>query len=309
MRASNAAATGIKRWSERWTAGAPAWTRPLNYRHAYHAGNFADLVKHALLLAVVARLTRSSAPLTVFDTHAGAGVYDLGGEAARRSGEAQAGVAELMAAPPPPAALRPLVEAVRTCNGGDRLKLYPGSPWLAVQALGAGDRYVGCELREDDGGALARLAAHGAGGAAADIRQADGYGEAARHLAQDRGRTLLLVDPPYEQADDYARIAALAASRPRPAAQPALIWTPLKDLETFDAFLGRLEAARPASLVVAQVRLHRLDDPMRMNGCAVVLVDAPDVMVEAREVCGWIASRLGGPGAVARVERLLGAAT
>ena len=288
---------------------ASVWLQRVNYRHAFHAGNFADLVKHALLLAVLDRLTRTPEPLEVIDTHAGAGVYAMEGEAARRSGEAQAGVARLMADPAPPTALQRLADAVRACNPSAALQHYPGSPWLAAGALRPKDRYVGCELRADDCAALRRCLATSPGGSAAQVVEGDGYAEAAHRLAGARGRTLLLVDPPYERADDYARTAELIARRPDPSRQPALVWTPLKDLETFDRFIGALEAARPASLVIAQVRLQRLDDPMRMNGCAVVLIDAPDLSTPAQEACAWVASRLGGADALARVDRILGAAT
>ena len=291
----------------------------LNYRHAFHAGNFADLVKHALLLAVLDVLRPSGEPLMLLDTHAGAGVYDLGGEAARRSGEAQAGVARLMDDVEAPAALQRLAAAVRLCNGGGGLHRYPGSPWLAARTLRAGDAYIGCELRADDGAQLqAALRPKHDGprregprreGPRIEVVQGDGYEIAARRLASWPGRSLLLIDPPYERADDYARTAALIASRPAPGRQPALVWTPLKDLETFDAFLGALEAVRPQSLVAAQARLRPLDDPLRMNGCAMVLVDAPDLTAQAEEVCDWAARRLGGAGARAKVDRLIGAAT
>ena len=303
---------------------AACWAAPvrrpsLNYRHAFHAGNFADLVKHALLLATLDALRPSGEPLLLLDTHAGAGVYDLGGEAARRSGEAQAGVARLMddAGAPPP--LQRLAAAVRLCNGGGGLHRYPGSPWLAAQALRASDAYLGCELRADDGAQLQATLRAGREGPRRDgprrdgprieVVQGDGYGIAARRLASWPCRALLLIDPPYERPDDYVRTAELVASRPAPGRQPALVWTPLKDLETFDAFLGALEATRPHSLVAAQARLRPLDDPMRMNGCAMVLIDAPDLAAQAEAVCGWAATRLGGTGARARVDRLIGAAT
>ncbi len=263
-------------------------------------------MKHALLLAVLDRMIGGAEPLTVIDTHAGAGLYSLQEDAARRSGEAQVGVARLIADPNAPAVLAPLVEAVRACNPAGELQSYPGSPWLAVRALRRGDAYLGCELRPDDHRDLVANLASLAGGPRVELLQADGYAVAARRLAQARGRALLLIDPPFERADDYARVAELIAGRPAPARQPALIWTPLKDLETFDAFLDALERAGPASLVAAQARLRPLDDPMRMNGCAVVLVDAPDVEPDARAVCGWVAARLGGPGGGARVERLAG---
>ena len=278
----------------------------LNYRHAFHAGNFADLVKHALLLAALERLTRSAEPLRVVDTHAGAGMYDLAGEASRRSGEAQAGVARLMAEDDAPEPLRALAAAVTACNPGGELRRYPGSPWLATRALRPGDAYLGCELRADDAAALrARLAPwpHGVG---VEVLEGDGYVEAARRLVPGAGRTLLLVDPPYERADDYARVADLVARRPGGPRQPALIWTPLKDLQTLDGFLLALEAGGSTSLVVAQARLRPLGDPLRMNGCVLAMVDMPDLMAEARQTCDWICAHLGEAGAGFRVERLVG---
>ena len=297
------------RTNRRVPADAVFRTPPLNYRHAFHAGNFADLVKHTLLFAVLDRLKAEAEPLSVIDTHAGAGLYRLQDEAARRSGEAQAGVARLMRDLAVPPVLASLVAAVRDCNPAAEVRVYPGSPWLAVRALRRGDAYVGCELRPDDYGELTANLAPLRGGPRVELLQADGYAVAAQRLAQGHGRTLLLVDPPYERADDYARIAELIGGRPDPARQPALIWAPLKDLETFDAFLDTLERAGLSSLVAAQARLRPLDDPMRMNGCAVVLADAPNVEAEARTVCGWVAAHLGGPGGGARVERLAGAAT
>ena len=284
-------------------------TPSLNYRHAFHAGNFADLVKHALLLAALDALLQSCEPLLVLDTHAGAGVYDLTDEAARRSGEAQAGVVRLMDDAEAPPALQRLAAAVRACNGGGDLSRYPGSPWLTVRTLRPCDAFVGCELRADDRLRLHKALAARRDGPKIEVVEHDGYETAARRLAGWSGRVLLLIDPPYERPDDYARAAALIARRPAPERQAALIWTPLKDLETFDAFLGALEAAGSANLMAAEARLRPLDDPMRMNGCAMVLVDAPDLTREAQAVCGWAAARLGGPGAKAKVEHLVGSAT
>jgi 23S rRNA (adenine2030-N6)-methyltransferase len=283
--------------------------RLLNYRHAFHAGNFADLLKHSLLLAALRRLGARQPRLQVFDTHAGAGLYDLGGEAARRSGEAAAGVARLMATPEPPGPLGALKAEIAACNGGEALRLYPGSPWLAARALRQGQGYVGCELREDDGADLRSHLAGRRDGPRIEVVVGDGYAEAARRLSREGDPVLMVIDPPFERADDYARIAELVAGRPRPERQGALVWTPLKDLETFDAFLGRLEAHRPGTLQVAQLRMRPLADPMRMNGCAVVLLDLPDLR-DAAEAAGiWLATTLGEAGAAFRFERLAGEAT
>jgi 23S rRNA (adenine2030-N6)-methyltransferase len=250
-------------------------------------------MKHAVLLQVLATL-RSAEPLTVIDTHAGAGLYDLRGEAAVKSGEAALGVARLMADPEAPQAFAPLKAAVETVNAGGPLRLYPGSPWLIVQALRPGDAYIGCELQPDDWDVLAREVGRSApkGVRAATLRR-DGYLEASARLNLARNRTLLLIDPPFERGDEYTQVLETLAGLTGRAQACALVWLPLKDLETFDAFLRRLNALGLPEVAVAEVRLRRLTDPMRMNGCALVMIGVPNVVAQAAAICGWIASRLG----------------
>jgi 23S rRNA (adenine2030-N6)-methyltransferase len=251
-------------------------------------------MKHAILLQVLAAL-RSDGPLTVIDTHAGAGLYDLGDEAATKSGEAAQGVGRLMADATAPPEFAPLQSAVETVNAGGRLRLYPGSPWLVVQTLQRGDAYVGCELRPDDYGVLAseigRMAA--AKGVRAATLQRDGYLEAATRLKLGPGRTLLLIDPPFERGDEYAQVLETLSGLKGRAQVCALVWLPIKDLETFDAFLRGLAALGLPDVAVAEVRLRRLSNPMRMNGCALVMIGVPDIVAQAAAICDWIASRLG----------------
>ena len=266
----------------------------MNYRHAFHAGNFADLVKHAALTLMLRELTADSAPLTVIDTHAGAGVYDLDGEMARRSGEAAAGIGQLVADAGAPEALGPLKQAVARFNPGD-LTRYPGSPVLVAEALRKGDRLVACEIHPEDFEPLRRSLARYPHAKAV---RGDGYAVAGE--GGWSGRLLVLIDPPFERPDDYERAAAAlgAILRKTPAATVA-VWLPLKDLETFDAFLRRLEA--PGALV-AEVRLRPLIDPMKMNGCALVIVGPPPRLeAPLREACGWVADTLGDPGGEARL--------
>jgi 23S rRNA (adenine2030-N6)-methyltransferase len=266
----------------------------LNYRHAFHAGNFADLVKHAALLQLLARLTAQGGPLAVIDTHAGRGAYDLAGPEARKSGEADAGIVRLMAAKDAPAEFAPLTAAVRTLNKGEMVRRYPGSPWLIAQALRPADSYLACELRPDEHAALRDLLKD-----RRNVRTlcADGY-EAAVAQAPGSGRALVLIDPPFERPDDYARIVGTVAGvRRRNGSATVLVWLPLKDLETFDAFLRDLEDEVGAPAVVAEARMRPLSDPMKMNGCALVLLGAPSGMVEALEaICGWTARMLGDRG-------------
>jgi len=275
----------------------------MNYRHAYHAGNFADLQKHAILLAVLEALKTRSPSLSVIDTHAGAGGYDLSGEMARRSGEADAGIFRLLQETDAPAVFAPLVAAVRTMNGGRDGPLYPGSPLLIAGALRREDRYTACELRDDDFDLLRRsLAPY----AFAQASKADGY-ETAAAKAGRGGRAFILIDPPFERPDDYARIVEVTrqALQRDPAAVLA-IWTPLKDLETFDAFVRGLETVTNDALV-AEVRLRPLLDPMKMNGSAMVLVGAPpEVEPAVRASTDWIVRHLGQVGGAARVWRTAG---
>lgn len=271
----------------------------MNYRHSFHAGNFADLVKHALVLWLVRR-RQADGPLTVIDTHAGAGLYDLTGDAAR-SREAEAGVARLMAADDRPPLIEALAEEVARLNPQGGVGLYPGSPLLLAGRLRPGDRYLGFEMNPP---VLALLEQALAGFPQAEARGGDGYDQAAAAAAQAPG-AFVLIDPPFERPDDYHRAADTAAAivRADPRATVA-VWTPLKDLETFDGFLRRLDRAGARRALVAEARLRLLTNPMKMNGCAVVVLNPPSGGEDAaREICGWVAGTLGDEGARAEVWR------
>jgi 23S rRNA (adenine2030-N6)-methyltransferase len=273
----------------------------MNYRHAFHAGNFADLVKHAALTLLLDRLTASDGPLVVIDTHAGAGAYDLGGVMALRSGEAA--IDKLLADDAAPEEFDALVAAVRRINPDGGAAVYPGSPALVCAALRAEDRFFACELRPDDYRELAGLLEPMADQAIA--LQTDGFVAVVEHTPVG-GKTLVLIDPPFEQRDDYRRcvVAARDVLMRNPVAL-VLIWTPLKDLETFDAFLRDLEAAGLPSALVAETRLRSLADPMRLNGCALTLIGAPaDFHDELQAICGWAAQALGDFGNEARIWHL-----
>ena len=272
----------------------------MNYRHAFHAGNFADLVKHAALARLMARLTAASTPLLVVDTHAGAGLYDLGDADQPRSQEAQDGIARLGGLTLPPE-FGGLKQAVDSRNGGGPVRRYPGSPLLVCDALRRGDRYIGCELRPDD---FARLGAvlRGTGKGARGLK-GDGY-EAVLELTGDEDRRLfVLIDPPFERPDDYVRIvetlAEVYAARPDAV---ALVWLPLKDLETLDGFVRRLEAARLPDALVAEARMRPLSNPMKMNGCALVALNAPHGFeADLAAICRFVVAELGDPGGQAKV--------
>ena len=276
----------------------------MNYRHAFHAGNFADLLKHVALLAIVERMKAANGPIQVIDTHAGAGAYDLRSDAARKSGEAEAGIVRLMADDKAPDVFAPLKAAVARLNPGGGVRLYPGSPALMNQALSPQDAYIGCELRPDEHRLLQQTLA---GAKNAQALLTNGFAAAAVKL-DPKARNLILIDPPFEAADDYDQIAAMVqavlARRPRAC---LAIWIPLKDLETFDALLRRLEAGGAPAILIAEARLRPLFDPMKMNGCAMLVINAPSgLQAPLERAAAWIASVLGGPGAASRVWTLGG---
>jgi 23S rRNA (adenine2030-N6)-methyltransferase len=271
----------------------------MNYRHAFHAGNFADLLKHAVVLQLVDRLTAAGGPLQVFDTHAGAGAYDLRGEEARKSGEAEAGLFRLMSDAAAPVAFDSLKAAVNRLNPASPVQFYPGSPLLVAAALRPMDRYLGCELRADDFASLTSTLRPYPNAVA---RQTDGYAAVLPALAAGL-RTLVLIDPPFEAADDYEQIASTVQSVCARAPEAVLaIWVPLKDLETFDSLLRRLEDRVASTMLIAESRLRPLDDPMKMNGCAMLVVNPPAGLEMAMaEAAQWVAAGHGHSRALGRV--------
>ena len=283
----------------------------MNYRHGFHAGNFADLAKHAALLTLLRLVRQGEASLLVIDTHAGAGAYDLSNPDFARSREAEAGIQALLGTTVPES-LKPLAGYVRAKNAAagyhDRVGIYPGSPILVLDHQRPADDYIGCELRPDDFDLL-RQGIEPRGQAVAE----DGY-DVAVEAADDDKDLLYLIDPPFERADDYIRIVDclhdILALRPDAR---ALVWLPLKDLETYDAFLRHLERdlsegdslTRPPQILAAELRLRPLTNPMKMNGCALVCVNAPDGFASQLEaIARDVVAVFGEVGGIARVREL-----
>lgn len=266
----------------------------MNYRHAFHAGNFADLIKHASLLVLIDALSANLRALRIIDTHAGRGLYNVGGVDAGRSGEAKAGIGRLSLAEDLPNGLALLSREVEKLNPVGVVKTYPGSPYLIAGRLRVADSYLACELRPEEHSALSEVLK---GRPQVKTICADGFDRAAT-MPQTPGRTLFLIDPPFERADDYARIAQTVkvAGRNEPDAQ-FLIWLPIKDLETLDSFCRSLEDANVGPILVLEARMRPLTDPMKMNGCALVFVGLDvDITDDLRAIADWVVSALGDGG-------------
>ena len=203
----------------------------MNYRHAFHAGNHADVLKHVVLLAILAHLKRKETPFAVLDTHAGRGLYDLRSDEARRSAEWREGVNRIWDWADPPALIGTFLEAVRALNPEGARRFYPGSPILIAEALRPRDRLAACEKHPEEAEAL-KQALRGR----AQIHVRDGY-EGLRALTPfPERRGLILIDPPYEAPDDLAQaVQAIKAVHARFAHAIYLLWRPLKDSVQLDA--------------------------------------------------------------------------
>lgn len=270
----------------------------MNYRHGYHAGNFADVLKHAALCELLRLLLSKDKKLFVLDTHAGAGGYDLAGDLAERTGEAQAGIARLAAATTAgrPEAVACYLAAVAAYDRkfgpptGRGPRRYPGSPRLVRAALRPGDRFVACELHPGDALALKR---EFAGDRAVEVRQADGYQALKALLPPVERRGLVLIDPPFEVPDEFERLArAVRHGLRRFATGCYAIWYPIKDPAVVAEFLGALAAPR---LLVMTLRMGEAVAEGKLAACGLAVINPPWRFEEAMaEALPWIAAALGG---------------
>jgi 23S rRNA (adenine2030-N6)-methyltransferase len=248
----------------------------VNYNHEFHAGNFADVFKHAVLCRVLHYLRGKPAAFRVIDTHAGAGVYDLTGEKAARGGEWQAGIGKLMAAQTPEAVaklLSPYLEVVRALNERDRLRVYPGSPALARAWLRPQDRLLACELEPKTAAALRR-------NLRGDIRiktlAVDGWTALNAYVPPKERRGLVLVDPPFEAENDFSQLASgLAAAHRKWATGVYVLWYPIKGRSEADAFAKRLRRLALNKVLRAEILVAPLSDASRLNGAGMVIVNPP----------------------------------
>ncbi|HZX83019.1 MAG TPA: 23S rRNA (adenine(2030)-N(6))-methyltransferase RlmJ [Reyranella sp.] len=266
----------------------------MNYRHGYHAGNFADVLKHAALCELLRLLTAKDKKLFVLDTHAGAGGYDLSGNRARRTGEAETGIVRLAGLPRTgmPAAVARYIAAVTAYDrkfgpAGGQLRRYPGSPRLVRAALRPGDRFIACELHPEEALLLKR---EFAGDRAVEVRQADGYKALKALLPPVERRGLVLIDPPFEAPDEYEHLLrALRQGVRRFATGCYAVWYPIKD-EAARAFAADLAPFKP---LVLELRLDGIA-PGKLAACGLAVINPPWRFEEAmREALPWIAAQLG----------------
>jgi len=250
----------------------------MKYRHQYHAGNFADVHKHVLLLEVLDALTRKDKGLLFVDTHAGRGAYALHPGDAQHPAEWQSGAGRLLSANLSHPALTRYREWIAAGVHGGSLD-YPGSPLLAMRLLRAADRAVFFETQRDEAGSL-RKALQGA--ARTRVESTDGFAGLRALLPPPERRGCLLIDPPYEERADFVRLhdAILDALQRFPTGV-VLAWLPLKLRADFDHWFGALARATPRPLLVSLLWLHPPDSRAALNGSAMVLVNPPYLLEQS----------------------------
>ncbi|HVE21008.1 MAG TPA: 23S rRNA (adenine(2030)-N(6))-methyltransferase RlmJ [Acidocella sp.] len=268
----------------------------MNYRHAFHAGNFADVVKHALLLELLRAMQRKDKPFLVLDTHAGIGRYDLSSGPAEKTGEWRDGIGKLLTARPEPLAdYLALVE---------KLGLYPGSPAIIAALLRPGDRLIACELHPEDAATL-KQNFRGALGVA--VHERDGYEALRAFLPPPERRGLILIDPPFERPDEFAALEkSLCGAYEKFRTGVFAVWYPVKHRAPVREFFERLKTSNLRDVVAAEFLRRPAIDPTRLNGCGLLVVNPPYGFVPAAEtMLQAVQDVLGEPGASSLVERLI----
>ena len=249
----------------------------MNYRHAFHAGNFADVFKHTILIALIDALETKATPFCYIDTHAGAGKYDLRDEAPQKTGEFVDGVQRLLVADTLPETLRPYFDLLRAANADDangHLHAYPGSPLIAAMRMREGDRAILCETQDEEFAALKALFARDT---RFGVHQRDGYAALAGFVPPKEKRGLVLIDPPFEaQEAEFRTIGkALAAAYERWPGGVYAIWYPIKLRRTLQRFYRWFETKGIKKTLAAELLVQKDDSPLRLNGCGMVIVNAP----------------------------------
>lgn len=256
----------------------------MNYRHAFHAGNFSDAMKHALLVSLMRGLLRKPAPIFVLDTHAGCGRYNLASGPAERTGEWRAGIGRLLADPPDE--LHDYLGLVRAEG------LYPGSPALIRAMLRDDDRLACCELHPDD---FALLKQEFFRDRQTAVHLRDGWEALRALLPPTQKRGLVLVDPPYEAADEFFRLAeGLRHGWSRFRNGVFAAWYPIKHRAPVRGFHAAMAESGIRDIVAAELFLREPLDAARLNGCGLLVINPPfGFEAEAQSILSALLDRLG----------------
>lgn len=246
----------------------------MNYRHAFHAGNFADVAKHVGLMCLLERLAAKAKPFAYVDTHAGAGFYDLSSGEARRSGEADHGIRELASGPATDGPIGRYLKLIRSVQPRPgEIRVYPGSPMIARQVMREDDRALVCEIHPEQ----ARLLRQNlAGDRRFGVHHRDGYEALEALLPPTPRRGVVLIDPPYEDADEFGRLLpALEKGARRWPTGIFMVWYPIKHRRELRGFYRSLAAAGLGPVLLAELAVRPADSGGRLNGSGLAVIRPP----------------------------------
>lgn len=257
----------------------------MNYRHAFHAGNFADVLKHAVLAAVIELMQRKETAFRFIDTHAGIGIYDLDAATAEKTQEWRQGIGRILASAIPPAegdVLAPFLRVVGEVGGGEPLRRYPGSPEIARRLLRPGDRMVVNELHPEDAKTLARRYAHDP---QVRVLSLDGWQVLKAVLPPKERRGVTLVDPPFEKAGEFERLAAaLVEAHRRFATGTVILWYPIKDIPAVETFARRVAGLGLDRILSVEMRVRPPASATVLSGAGLVVHNPPFGLIDKLEV-------------------------
>jgi 23S rRNA (adenine2030-N6)-methyltransferase len=267
----------------------------MNYRHGYHAGNFADVIKHVALAQILLHLKKKDAAFAVIDSHAGRGVYDLAGVEAGKTGEAQDGIARLRdLSGELPEALAAYLALVKEIGDGH----YPGSPLIAAQMLRPQDRLTAIEKHPEEFAALKDALAPFRNAA---VEYGDGYARAVKLLPPPARRGVTVIDPPFESPDEFAALGRTVNDAHRKFATGIfLVWYPIKSQSAVDGFLGEVLAGGVQKALTVEIAVPPDGDKLARAG--LLVINPPYGFAAAMEaIADILAPRLGRDGAPARI--------
>jgi 23S rRNA (adenine2030-N6)-methyltransferase len=248
----------------------------VNYRHAYHAGNFADVVKHVVLTRLLEYLKQKDKAFRIIDTHAGIGRYDLSSVEAQKTGEWLGGIGRLIDAPlgaPVAGLLAPYLDAVRALNPDGGIQKYPGSPLIARHLMRKQDRLSAIELHPKD---VAKLRTLFAGDFQTRIIELDGWLALGAHLPPKEKRGLVLIDPPYEESGEFDRLVdGLARAHRRWPGGIYALWYPIKDRKAIIAFRKALKQSGIPRLLDIEFEIRPASSEPSLDGSGMVVVNPP----------------------------------
>ncbi|WP_437882607.1 23S rRNA (adenine(2030)-N(6))-methyltransferase RlmJ [Pseudomonas sp. LRF_L74] len=263
----------------------------MNYRHAFHAGNHADVLKHIVLSRIIALLSRKDAPFVCLDSHAGVGLYDLQGDQASRTGEWLEGIARLWQADDLPGVTADYLGVIRALNPDGALRYYPGSPELARALTREQDRVLLNEKHPQDGQLLKD---NMSGDRRVAVHRGEGWHVPRALLPVPEKRALLLIDPPFEKPDELERcVTALDEAIGRMRQTVVAIWYPIKDERQLKRFYQQLQKSSAPKLLRAELFVHAPDDATRLSGSGLVIANPPwGLEDELRGLLPWLSGHL-----------------